>query len=389
MLTYGNVVQLRTVEFGMLRFAEFARKHFELIDHVFVLIPEIGVKLIVHRRLVEDANQLIVVEVVKYGVNQGLYLEVRPLFGDEVQVDEEGVVLRRYLLDVNDSVVVAAVLLLADVADFAGLQDVRVEVVLQGLDDLFGVADAHLYLLRQGKEGLFHQVVEKGDLFEDSLVGLLQHLLLEAARKLLDENLLLFEAELFLDVDRLVDVVVDATAEVFGEVVFDDQFLEDFEVFALFDVLGPNVGDQITDAVDVVGEHEAADHLDKDQADRFLVGRGIDVAEPHRQHYVRPPIVGPNVLLDPVGVRDLPHDEPVFLRVYVAHSYQKEGEDVAAAEVEENSLRQGPILLSIKIIDHINLQFLKSLHNLRKFCQSNYTDEVKYTVFSCHGENQS
>ena len=148
MLTYGNVVQLRTVEFGMLRFAEFAREHFELIDHVFVLIPEIGVKLIVHRRLVEDANQLIVVEVVKYGVNQGLYLEVRPLFGDEVQVDEEGVVLRRYLLDVNDSVVVAAVLLLADVADFAGLQDVGVEVVLQGLDDLFGVADAHLYLLR-------------------------------------------------------------------------------------------------------------------------------------------------------------------------------------------------------------------------------------------------
>lgn len=141
-------MQLRTVEFGMLRFAEFAREHFELIDHVFVLIPEIGVKLIVHRRLVEDANQLIVVEVVKYGVNQGLYLEVRPLFGDEVQVDEEGVVLRRYLLDVNDSVVVAAVLLLADVADFAGLQDVRVEVVLQGLDDLFGVADAHLYLLR-------------------------------------------------------------------------------------------------------------------------------------------------------------------------------------------------------------------------------------------------
>ena len=190
----------------MLRFAEFAREHFELIDHVFVLVPEIGVKFIVHRRL----------EVVKYGVNQGLYLEVRPLFGDEVQVDEEGVVLRRYLLDVNDSVVVAAVLLLADVADFAGLQDVRVEVVLQGLNDLFGVADAHLYLLRQGKEGLLHQVVEKGDLFEDGFVGLLQHLLLEAARKLLDEILLLFEAELFLDVDRLVDVVVDPTAEVFG-----------------------------------------------------------------------------------------------------------------------------------------------------------------------------
>lgn len=105
----------------MLRLAEFARAHFELIDHVFVLIPEIGVKLIVHRRLVEDANQLIVVEVVKYGVNHGLYLKVRPLFGDEVQVDKKGVVLRRYLLDVNDSVVVAAVLLLADIADFAGL----------------------------------------------------------------------------------------------------------------------------------------------------------------------------------------------------------------------------------------------------------------------------
>ena len=149
-------MQLRTVEFGMLRLAEFAREHFELIDHVFVLIPEIGVKLIVHRRLVEDANQLIVVEVVKYGVNHGLYLKVRPLFGDEVKVDKERVVLCRYLLDVNDSVVVAAVLLLADIADFAGLQDVRVEVVLQGLDDLFGVADAHLYLLRQGKECLFH-----------------------------------------------------------------------------------------------------------------------------------------------------------------------------------------------------------------------------------------
>ena len=175
------------------------------------------------------------------------------------------------------------------------------------------MADAHFYLFGQRKERLFHQIVEEGYLLEDCLIGLLQNFFLEASGKLFNEILFLFETELFLYVYRLVDIVVDSAAEVFGQIVLYDQFLENFEVFALFDVLRPNVGDQISDTIDVVGEHKAANHLDKDQTDRLLIGRGIDISEPHSQHYIRPPVVGPNVFLCPVSICYISCYQPIFL----------------------------------------------------------------------------
>lgn len=64
------------------------------------------------------------------------------------------------------------------------------------------------------------------------------------------------------------------------------QFFEYFKLLAAFDVLRSDVGDDFSDAVDVVGHDYAAEGFDEDQTDGFGTVRGYDVTKPHCQHYV-------------------------------------------------------------------------------------------------------
>lgn len=127
------------------------------------------------------------------------------------------------------------------------------KIILERLDDLLGMVYAHLYLLSQGVEGLIHQIVEEGQLIEDVLVGFLQHFLLEASWQLLNEGFFLLQAELLLDVDRLLDVVVDPPAELLRQVILKDKLLKNFEVSALLDVLSADIADKCPHAVNIVG----------------------------------------------------------------------------------------------------------------------------------------
>jgi hypothetical protein len=118
-----------------------------------------------------------------------------------MEVDEERVVLLPHSAYVDDFVEVSAFVLLRNVADFAGLQNEKVETVLERLNDFFGMINAHFYLFGEGIKCLFHETVEESEFIEDVFVGLFEHFLLEAVGQFLDEVFLFLQTELFLYVN--------------------------------------------------------------------------------------------------------------------------------------------------------------------------------------------
>lgn len=146
--------------------------------------------------------------------------------------------------------------------------------VVDVLDDFSRVTDMHLYFLCETEKGAFHEVFEEGEVLEYFFVGLFEELYFEAFGQFFDKEVLLFVVELFSDVGRFFDVIVDAPLEVLRDVIFACEFAEDFEVFAFLNILGSDIADEGTDAVDVVGETNAGDHFDESQDYGLLVGGG-------------------------------------------------------------------------------------------------------------------
>ena len=87
--------------------------------------------------------------------------------------------------------------------------------VVDVLDDFFRVTDAHLYFLCETEKGAFHEVFEEGEVLEYFFVGLFEKLNFEAFGEFFDKEVFLIVVELFSDVRRLLNVIVDAPLEIF------------------------------------------------------------------------------------------------------------------------------------------------------------------------------
>lgn len=306
-----------------------------------------------------------------------------------MKVDKERIILLTDSAHVDDFVEVSAFVLLRNVADFAGLKNEKVEIVLERLNDFFGMINAHFYLFREGIQRFFHETVEESEFIEDVFVGLFEHFLLEAVRQFLDEVFLFLQTELFLYVNRLFDIIVDAPTQLLRQIVLYDKLFEDFEVFAFFDVLRADVWDETADAVDVVGEGEAAEGFDEDEADGLLISRGDDVPEPHCQHYISSPIIRPNVPLDPRGIVNFFGDHPINVSVKVRHRHEQYRQNMREAKVENERLRQRPILFVVIIVYYVNLQLLHTLQNFRNLGNNYESKEAKNWKLSCNWTYQS
>jgi hypothetical protein len=115
---YGDEVDPGTLEFGVFGLAELAPQHLKLVDNILIFVTEVGVEFVVHLRLLENVDQLLMLQIVDHGVHDGLYFEVLALFGDEVEVDKEGVVFRLDFDGVDHLVVKRTAWLFADISDF-------------------------------------------------------------------------------------------------------------------------------------------------------------------------------------------------------------------------------------------------------------------------------
>ena len=184
----------------------------------------------------------------------------------------------------------------------------------------------------------------------------------------MNESSLFFDVELFPDVHAFFDVVRNAPLELNRKPVLFRKLFEGFEVFALLKVLRPNVADEGSDPIDVVGEAHDAEDLDEDETEGFYVVGGRQVAEPDGQHDVDSPIVGPYVLREPVFGRDAFGSVPVVCGVDLRHRREKNCQNVGEAEVEEDHLHERPVLLVVVVLYEAHLELVELLQALRDLC---------------------
>lgn len=92
-------------------------------------------------------------------------------------------------------------------------------------------------------DGFIRKVGKEVNSLKDTLVGLLQVILLEYLGQIVDEFVLFLDVELFLDVVGLFDIVADLQEQIICYLMFLGQTSEDFVLFALLEVLSPNIAD--------------------------------------------------------------------------------------------------------------------------------------------------
>ena len=324
----------------MLPLANLARKHLELIRNALHAISQSAEKLVVHLSLSQHLHKLVVGQEVKYGVLHRLYLVVASLSSNEVQIHQVGGVCLLDHLRVHHELPQLGIRTLAHEPQSARLQDHQVVVVVEVLDCLLGVTHLHFYFFCQVEQGLADEALEEMYVLKDDLVGLFEVVLLHFHWQIGNELSLFLIVKVFPKAGCLFDVVADLVGQILAEVVLIIQLGENLRLLAPFGVLGPDLLDNAPDAVNVVGESHAAEGLDKDQADGFLVVVSHDVSETHSQHDGVGPVVGPTILLVPGSHLDLLHRHPVLPRIQVGHSCEKDGNYVGEQEVEEEDLHQ-------------------------------------------------
>ena len=93
-------------------------------------------------------------------------------------------------------------------------------------------------------DSLVGKVRKEVNSLKDALVGLFQIILLEYLRQVVNEFILFFDVELFLDVVGLFNIVADFQEKFVGDLVFLCQTSEDLVLFALLKILSANIADK-------------------------------------------------------------------------------------------------------------------------------------------------
>lgn len=193
---------------------------------------------------------------------------------------------------------------------------------------------------------------------EDTLICLLQEVVLQVFGKVGNELVLLFVVEVLLEVDGLLNEVGDLPVKFAGDRGVLCNLPEQFDVALLLVVLGLDVEDKVSHAVDVVGQHDAAEGLDEDQANGLFVVASCNIAEADCEHDVGAPVVSPDVLFEPVSPVNVPDGHPVLVGADLGHGREDDGQNVGETEVEEEDFDQGPVLVFLVVGNQFDFHFL-------------------------------
>jgi hypothetical protein len=97
------------------------------------------------------------------------------------------------------------------------------------------------------------------------------------------------------------------------------KFLKDFAFFVALVVLGPDICDDSSHAIDVVGHDNATKGFYEGKTDGLIAVGGYDITKPDREHDVCSPVVRPNVLLGPRRIIDTLVYHPIGVGIYAGH----------------------------------------------------------------------
>ncbi len=213
---------------------------------------------------------------------------------------------------------------------------------------------------------LLGEVLDEVQVSEEVATDPLHVLLAETGGERVEERVLPLEVELGVDLVVLLDVVVDLVLELDLDLVLLGHLLEGLHAVHLLHRVVFQVGDQPPHVVDVVGQDDAAHHLDERQTHCLFQVGGRQVSEADCQHDGRRPVVAPQVLGLPALVRPVADDEPVPVVVELGHAVEGEGEEVRDGEVGDEDEEELPVLLADEGRDVQVLQQLDVLEQRRK-----------------------
>ena len=175
MLLVGNKMQSGAGKFEVIEVvAELAGFYLELIGDVSAFVSEEAVELVVHIAFSEYLYESWEFQREEHWKLQRFYLVAGSCFGNKIEAGQKWQIFPVNFDLVNNAVIEAAPVFLADVAEMSLPEDNEVEVIVEGFDDLLGVGYSGLELFWEVVEGSLKKGFEENKFIEDLFVGLFQ-----------------------------------------------------------------------------------------------------------------------------------------------------------------------------------------------------------------------
>ena len=153
-LLVGNKMQPGAGKFEVIEvIAELAGFYLELIGDVSAFVSEEAVELVVHIAFSEYLYESWEFQREEYWELQGFYLVAGSCFGNKIEAGQKWQIFPVNFDLVNNAVIEAAPVFLADVAEMSLPEDNEVEIVVEGFDDLLGMGYSGLELFWEVVEG--------------------------------------------------------------------------------------------------------------------------------------------------------------------------------------------------------------------------------------------
>lgn len=351
---------LRTSEFCMFftLATNFTVVDLELVRNRAISISQETKQKVIHLRVSQDTDQIIIGERINNRVLKWFGFVYGPTASQKFQTENEGFIVRIDFDPVNHQFVEVTVALFDWIADLSLSQNEKIVIIIDFSQKLLRMTNAHLNFFSKMIEGLVHKATEKGKLTENTFVAFFQVFFFHRCWKTFNECPLFFDVKLFADVDAFLYIVWDTPFKLSGKVVFFWQLFEGLEIFPLFKILRPDIADESSDPVDVVGKTHDAENLDENETESFFMVSCSEITKTNSEHDIDSPVIGPYVLWKPIRMGNSFDFVPVFSRIELRHCWEENGQNVGEAEVEENNLHQGPVLLIIVILDEAHFKLV-------------------------------
>ena len=124
-----------------------------------------------------------------------------------------------------------------------------------------------------------------------------------------------------------------------------------------------NIHDEIADTADIVGQNNAANSLNEDEAKSLSVVGGSDITEANCEHDVGTPVIGPDIFLVPLALVYLSFGHPVLGGADFCHCWEDYGQNMGKAEVKQHYFYKRPVFVIFWVCDEFYLYFLKGFQD--------------------------
>jgi hypothetical protein len=332
------IVDFRTVKESVsFVYTNIALGDFILIQNVLILVFHHEVVLVVKWMVFQNIEKIVQRQSIVNHIVDTFYVIAEVFVNKEIKWDElEGILRHIKLLDnlaqapSTASIVGQAIL--------SVIKDHDVDLLARWVYYFVRVGQFFLNFATQVQKSVFRQVLEKGHSIPNFTIHFLRKLQLEGGRKFAEEWLFFFDIVVALDDSWLFDVVGDFIGNLLVDFVFGDDLVEYFNVTVFLKVVWPYFGDNRSQLVDIIGQNYTADSFNENHAECLVFICWYDVSKAHSKHDRCGPVVGPDVVFDPLLLIYALFDQPACLCLESGKIDQNNRQDMSDGKIKQEHL---------------------------------------------------